>query len=149
MGVRRDMSRSHRRIRQIKKTGRAFNPAGWYSTLEASRLEDQLQAVLEFTIVVVNDSRCFHVVSGQSGRDQVVRRTAWLVQARCVCRTTVHCADRISRVVRLEIRVVEEVEGIHTELQVESLGQLPVLLNGEIVIHKSRPSAEARRLIAE
>src|SRR5690242_734074 len=98
MGVRRDMSRSHRRIRQIKKTGRAFNPAGWYSTLEASRLEDQLQAVLEFTIVVVNDSRCFHVVSGQSGRDQVVRRTAWLVQARCVCRTTVHCADRISRV---------------------------------------------------
>src|SRR5581483_7666019 len=123
------------------------SPAGRESRVSV-RLEGESQAVLEFAAVVGHDRIGSEVRTRLHGGDQVVGRAAGIVQSGTVCRAAVHRAERIAVGVGCEVRMVEDVECIHPELQAKALAELPGLLDRHIGTDELRALAEAGWLVA-
>ncbi len=113
-------------------------------------LEGDTQAVLNFTVVVNYDAVDRQIRTWLHVRDQVIGWATRLIHA-AHSRSAVHTTNRISRTGikgRCEVRMVEQVEYIHAELQTNSFADLPVFLQAEVGVDEARPVAEAGRLIA-
>ena len=89
------------------------------------------------------------VAARQRRGDDIIGRSARLIFPGNIRRSAVHPANGIVGRVRVEVRMVEQVERVQSELQIHFFGDLPRLLDGEVVVKVIGAMAEALRLIAD